>query len=138
VCDTEPEEFKRKISISLAVAPLEWEGYKINLIDTPGYADFIGEVEAALTVADLAIFVVSAVDGVEVQTEALWRRCDELHVPRMVFVNKEDKESAESHRVRDELRATFGSGFAPLELPLGEEAALHGVADVLSEQAFEY
>jgi len=69
VCDTEPEELKRKISISLAVAPLEWEGYKINLIDTPGYADFIGEVEAALTVADLAVFVVSAVDGVEVQTD---------------------------------------------------------------------
>jgi elongation factor G len=138
VCDTEPEELKRRISISLAVAPLEWEGYKINLIDTPGYADFIGEVEAALTVADLAVFVLSAVDGIEVQTEALWRRCEELRIPRLVFVNKEDKERADFHRVLDQLKSTFGSGFAPLELPLGEEAALHGVADVLSEQAFEY
>jgi elongation factor G len=138
LCDTEPEELKRKISISLAVAPLEWEGYKINLIDTPGYADFIGEVEAALSVADLAVFVVSAVDGVEVQTEALWRRCDELRMPRLVFVNKEDKERADFHHVLEELKAKFGTGFAPLELPLGEEAALHGVADVLSEQAFEY
>ena len=98
----------------------------------------MSEVEAALSVADLAVFVVSAVDGVEVQTEVIWRRCAELGVPRMVFINKEDKERADFHRVLDQLRATFGSGFAPLELPIGEEAAFHGVADVLSDQAFEY
>ncbi|HEX6786345.1 MAG TPA: elongation factor G [Acidimicrobiales bacterium] len=138
VSDTEPEEIKRKISLSLALAPIEWDGYKINLIDTPGYADFMGEVEAALAVADLAVFVVSAVDGVEVQTEAIWNRCTQLGVPRMVFVNKEDKERADFHRVLDELRANLGSGFAPLELPLGEEGSFHGVADVLSDQAFEY
>jgi elongation factor G len=138
VSDTEPEEIKRKISLSLALAPIEWDGYKINLIDTPGYADFMGEVEAALAVADLAVFVVSAVDGVEVRTEAIWHRCAQLGVPRMVFVNKEDKERADFHRVLDQLRATLGSGFAPLELPLGEEASFHGVADVLSDQAFEY
>lgn len=138
VSDTEPEEIKRRISLSLAVAPIEWDGHKINLIDTPGYADFMGEVEAALAVADLAVFVVSAVDGVEVQTEAIWNRCAELGLPRMVFVNKEDKERADFHRVLDQLRATLGSGFAPLELPLGEEASFHGVADILSDQAFEY
>ena len=99
----------------------------------------MSEVEAALSVADLAVFVVSiAVDGVEVQTEVIWRRCAALGLPRMVFVNKEDKEQADFHRVLDQLRATFGSGFAPLELPIGEEAAFHGVADVLSDQAFEY
>jgi elongation factor G len=138
VSDTEPEEIKRRISLSLALAPIEWDGYKINLIDTPGYADFMGEVEAALAVADLAVFVVSAVDGVEVQTEAIWNRCAQLGVPRMVFVNKEDKERADFHRVFDQLRASLGSGFAPLELPLGEEASFHGVADILSDQAFEY
>jgi elongation factor G len=138
VSDTEPEEIKRRISLSLALAPIEWDSYKINLIDTPGYADFMGEVEAALAVADLAVFVVSAVDGVEVQTEAIWRRAAELGVPRMVFVNKEDKERADFHRVLDELRDALGSGFAPLELPIGEEAGFHGVADVLSDQAFEY
>jgi elongation factor G len=138
VSDTEPEEIKRKISLSLAVAPVEWEGNKINLLDTPGYADFMSEVEAALSVADLAVFVVSAVDGVEVQTEVIWRRCAALGLPRMVFINKEDKERADFHRVLDQLRATFGSGFAPLELPIGEEASFHGVADVLSDQAFEY
>jgi elongation factor G len=143
VCDTEPEEHKRGISMSLAVAPFEWtasdgEQYKINLIDTPGYADFVGEVEAALRVADLAIVVVSAVEGVEVQTEYAWRRCSDLGVPRMFFVTKEDKERADFHRVLEQLKASFGSGIAPLELPLGEQATLHGVADVLSEEAFEY
>lgn len=138
VCDTEAEEHKRHISLSLALAPFEWNGYKINIIDTPGYADFFGEIEAALRVADLAIVVVSAVDGVEVQTEAVWRRCRELGVPTMIFVNKEDKERADFHRVLDQLKAKFGPGITPLELPIGEEAAFHGVADVLSEQAFDY
>jgi elongation factor G len=138
VSDIEPEEIKRRISLSLAVAPVEWEGCKINLLDTPGYADFMGEVEAALSVADLAVFVVSAVDGIEVQTEVIWQRCTELGMPRMVFVNKEDKERADFHRVLEQLRSTFGSGFAPLELPIGEESAFHGVADVLSDTAFEY
>jgi elongation factor G len=138
VSDTEPEEQKRRISLSLAVIPVEWEGHKINVLDTPGYADFMGEVEAALSVADFAVFVVSAVDGVEVQTEAIWKRCIVLGVPRMVFINKEDKERADYRRVLEELRARFGSGFALLELPLGEESSFHGVADVLSDQAFEY
>jgi len=143
VCDTEPEEHKRHLSLSLAVAPLAWtagdgQDYKINLIDTPGYADFMSDVDAALRVVDLAVFVVSAVEGVEVQTEAIWRRCAALGLPRMVFINKEDKERADFHRVLDQLRANLGSGFAPLELPIGEEAAFHGVADVLSDQAFEY
>jgi elongation factor G len=143
VLDTEPEEQKRAMSLSLALAPFTWtasdgETYHVNLIDTPGYADMVGEVEAALAVADLALFVVSAVDGVQVGTEVLWRRCSELGVPRMVFVSKEDKDRANFSAVFDQLGATFGSGFITLELPLGEQSSLHGVADVLSEQAFEY
>ena len=141
-CDTEPESVKRKISLSLAVAPIDWtdagQTYRVNLIDTPGYADFIAETEAAMSVADLAVMVVSAVDGVEAQTELLWRRCHELGLPRMVFVNKEDKDRADFHRVLEQLRSTFGPGFAPLELPLGEERSFHGVADLLSDQALEY
>ena len=148
VCDTEPEEIKRKMSLSLAVAPMEWQTtdpatgesatYKINLIDTPGYADFAGEVNAALAVADLAVLVVSAVDGVEVGTEAMWRRCAALGIPRLVFVNKEDKPRADFHSTLEQLRSTFGSGFVPLELPLGEEEKLHGVADVLTDEGLEY
>jgi len=143
VCDHEPEEVKRQMSLSLAVAPIEWtagdgELYAINLIDTPGYADFAGELDAALSVADLAVVVVSAVDGVEVGTEAAWARCAARGVPRLVFVNKEDKPHADFHGVLDQLRATFGAGFVALELPLGEEQELHGVADVLTDEGIEY
>jgi elongation factor G len=143
VCDTEPEELKRTMSLSLAVAPFEWkasdgETYKVNLIDTPGYADFVGDVDAALSVADLAVVVVSAVDGVEVGTESAWAKCVAAGIPRMVFVNKEDKPRADFHRTLDQLRSYFGNGFVPLELPLGEEEALHGIADVLTDQGFEY
>ena len=141
--DIEPESQKRKMSLSLALAPFEWkatdgETYKVNLIDTPGYLDFEGEVDAALSVADLALFVVSAVEGIESQTEMIWRKVAALGTPRMVFVNKEDKDRADFHGVLDQLRAAFGSGIAPLELPLGEAGSLHGVADVLSEEAFDY
>lgn len=143
VGDTEPEEVKRKMSLSLALAPFDWKAtdgqtYKINLIDTPGYADFAGELDAALSVADLAVVVVSAVDGIEVGTESAWHRCAQEGLPRFVFVNKEDKQHADFHAVLDGLRDAFGSGFVPLELPLGEEQDLHGVADVLSDQGFEY
>ncbi len=141
--DTEPEAVKRKISLSLGVAPFDWTAsdgntYRINLLDTPGYADFEGEVDAAMSVADLAVFVVSAVDGVQVSTELLWRKAARRRLPRMVFVNKEDKDRADFHSVLAQLTATFGAGFVPLELPIGEAGTLHGIADVLSEQAFEY
>ena len=141
--DTEPEAVKRKISLSLGLAPFDWTAsdgatYRVNLIDTPGYADFEGEVDAAMSVADLAVFVVSAVDGVEVSTELLWRKAEQRGLPRMVFVNKEDKDRADFHAVLAQLTAAFGSGFAPLELPIGEAGSLHGIADVLSEQALEY
>jgi elongation factor G len=143
VCDTEAEEIARGMSISLALAPFPWtasdgQTYKINLIDTPGYPDFVADLDAALSVADLAVVVVSAVDGVEVGAELAWRRCAALGVPRLVFVTREDKHRADFHRVLDQLRATFGQACTPLELPLGEEDSLHGVADVLTEQAFEY
>ena len=120
------------------MAPFEWKGHKINLIDTPGYADFIGDVHAALRVADLAVFVVSAVEGVEVQAEAIWRLAAELDIPRMVFINKLDRERADFERTLDQLRDRFGAGVAPLELPIGEEAEFRGVADLLTDTAWFY
>ncbi len=138
VCDHEPEEAARGMSLSLALAPVEFEGHKINLLDTPGLADFVGDVDAALRVADLAVFVVSALDGVEVQTRTVWRMAAELRLPRMVFVNKLDRERADFERALGELRAAFGSGIAPLELPIGEAAAFHGVADLLTDTAYFY
>jgi elongation factor G len=143
VLDTDPESVKAKISMSLAVAPFEWtatdgNAYKVNVLDTPGGIDFAAEVDAAMAVADLAVFVVSAVEGVEPQTEMLWRRAAAMQLPRMIFVSKEDKDRADFHRVLQQLRDSFGAGIAPLELPLGEAETLHGVVDVLSEEALDY
>jgi elongation factor G len=138
VCDFEPEELKRQISVSLALAPFLFEDCKINVIDTPGYADFVAEVEAGLSVADLAVLVVSAVEGVEVQTEETWRLAAELGLPRLVFVNKLDRERADFERTLDQLRERFGSGIAPLELPIGSEADFNGVADLLTDTAITY
>jgi len=143
VCDTEPEEIKRGISLSPAIAPFTWTApdgreYLINLIDTPGYADFAAGVDAALSVADLALFVVSAVDGVEVGTEIVWKQCEELGLPRMIVLTKEDKPRADFHRVLAQLREKFGSAVVPVELPIGEEEAFHGVADLLTEEGYVY
>jgi elongation factor G len=137
-CDHEPEEHARGMSLSLALAPFEWRDHKINLIDCPGEADVAGALHAALSVADLAVVVVSAVEGVEAQTEAAWSLCHELGVPRLVFINKLDRERADFDRTLADLRARFGDGFAVLELPIGREADLHGIVDVLAETADLY
>src|SRR6202047_2184238 len=136
--DFDPEEVKRTISLSVSLAPFEWEDHKINLLDCPGYADFASDTIAALRVADLAVFVVSAVEGVEVQTEMMWKVAAELGLPRMVFINKLDRERASFERTLDQLQRTFGAGIAPLELPIGEEADFRGVADLLSDTAITY
>ena len=137
-CDFDPEEQERMQSLGLALAPFEWAGHKVNVLDTPGYADFVGHVHAALRVADLAVFVVSAVEGVEVQTEAAWRIAADLGLPRMIFINKLDKERADFNRTLDELQEKFGTGVAPLELPIGHEASFHGIADLLTDRAYLY
>ncbi len=138
VCDFDPEEHKRQISVSLALAPVDIEGHKINLLDAPGYADFIGDVAAALAATDLALFVVSAVEGVEVQTEIAWRMAEERGMPRAIFVNKLDKERASFSRTLDQLKERFGAGVAPLQLPIGEEGALSGVVELLNDAGFTY
>ncbi|MHB8682111.1 MAG: elongation factor G [Acidimicrobiales bacterium] len=138
VSDFEPEEHKRHLSLSMALAPVTVGDVKINVIDTPGYADFFGEVRAALSVADLAVVVVSAVEGVEAQTEAAWKLAAELGLPRLIFVNKLDRERASFDRTLAQLRDTFGAGVAPLELPVGEEAGFRGIADLLTDTAILY
>ena len=138
VTDSDPEEHDRQMSITMAMAPLEWRGHKINLIDTPGYADFAGDVHAALRVTDLAVFVVSAVDGVEVQTEYAWRIAEELGTPRMIFINKLDKERASFEKTLRELKERFGSGIAPIELPIGKEENFHGIIGLFRDKAYIY
>ena len=136
--DFEPEEIARQSSVSLALAPFEWSGYRINVIDTPGLSDFVGEVRAALRAADLALFVVSGVDGVEVQTEAIWRMAEEEGISRAVFVNKLDRERASFSRTLEQLKEVFGTGIAPLQVPIGSEAELSGVANLVGGRAFTY
>jgi len=138
VCDFEPEEIKKGLSVSLALAPVEWHGHKINLIDVPGYADFIGEAQAALRVVDLAVFVLSAVEGVQVQHQILWSMARKLNVPRVVFINKLDRERASFSRTLADLSEKLGSGFAPVDLPIGEEHDFAGVVDVPSRKAYRY
>jgi elongation factor G len=137
-CDFDPEEVKRHISLSVALAPFTWHDHKINLLDCPGYADFATDAVAALRVADLAVFVVSAVEGVEVQTEIMWKEAARLGLPRLIFVNKLDRERASFQRTLEQLQSAFGAGIAPLELPIGEETAFRGVADLLSDTAITY
>lgn len=138
VMDCDPEEHERGTTITMALAPFEWQGHKINLIDTPGYADYAGEIHAALRVTDLAIFVVDGVDGVEVQTEYAWRLAEELSVPRMIFVNKLDKERSSFTKTVAQLRDRFGAGIAPVEIPVGREMDFRGVADLFRDKAYVY
>jgi len=138
VLDYEPEEIDRAISLGLAVATLNWNDHRINIIDTPGSSDFSGDARAALRAADLALFVVSGVDGVEVQTEQLWKVADEEGIPRAVVVTKLDRDRSSFARTLDQLRESFGKAIAPIQVPIGAEEGLIGLVRVASERAYEY
>jgi len=138
ILDYEPEEVERKISLSLAVATVDWNGYQINILDAPGYADFSGDARAALRAADLALFVVSAVDGVEVSTELMWRVAAEEGIPRALVMTKLDRERASFSRTLDQMKEVFGKRVAPVQVPIGEEHALEGLVRVVSERAYRY
>ena len=135
VCDYDEEEIKRRISLSTAVAPYEWEGCKINILDTPGYADFVGEVVAAVRVADGAIILLDAAAGVEVGTELVWGFADERKLPRLVFINKMDRENADFRRALEDLKQKLEANFIPLQLPIGKESDFRGVVDLVTMKA---
>ena len=138
VMDHDPEERELGQSISLAVASLDWNGHRINLIDTPGYADFRGEAMLGLAAADLAVFVIDGVAGVQSQDVVLWRLAASMGMPRLLFINKLDRERSSFDRTLAQVRETFGSHVDPTELPIGAESSFHGVADLLTHQAFVY
>jgi len=133
--DYDPDEIKRKISISLSLLPCEWKDTKINLIDTPGYADFVGEVKAGLRVADGAIIVVCAASGMEVGTEQVWRYTEEGAIPRLIFINKMDRDNADFYRTVEQVQNKFGRHCIPIQLPIGSQATFEGVVDLLSLKA---
>jgi elongation factor G len=138
VSDHDPDEQRRGISVSLSVAPVEWKGTKVNVLDAPGTADFVGDLRSAIRAADAVIVVVSAVDGVEVQTEYAWELAVEEGLPRAIFVNKLDRERADFQQTLDQLVASFGNQVAPFELPIGQEQEFAGIADLLHEKADRY
>ncbi|MBI5878363.1 MAG: elongation factor G [Chloroflexi bacterium] len=134
--DFDAEEIRRRISINTSVLPLTWRDVQINVLDTPGYVDFAGEVKGALRVADAAVFVVDAVAGPEVGTELAWGYADELALPRILFVNKMDRENSSLQRTVDQMRATFEGGrLVPLQLPIGSETNFKGVVDIARMKA---
>ena len=134
--DYDLDEVKRKISINLSVLSCQWKGTKINLIDTPGYSDFVGEVKAAMRVSEGAIIVICAASGVEVGSEQGWSYCDEVNLPRFVLVNKIDRENADFYRTLDELQSKFGSKCVPLQLPIGSQSSFQGIIDLLTMKGY--
>lgn len=136
--DHEPEEIEREISLGLSVGTVDWNGTRVNIIDTPGSSDFMGDARSALRAVDLALFCVSAVDGVEVQTEQLWRAAGEEGIPRVVVITKLDRERASYERTLEQLRSSFGKAIAPIQVPIGQEQDLRGLVRVASERAYEY
>ena len=134
--DFDPDEIKRHMSVSLALAPLEWHDNKINIIDTPGYSDFFGEVAEAGRVVDGGIVVVDAVAGVQVGTDSVWKKLDELETPRLVFVNRMERENADFERVLDQLRERYGKRVVPLTIPVGSEHSFGGVVELIGRRVF--
>jgi elongation factor G len=138
VTDFDPDEIERKISLQAALAYGEWKKVKINLIDAPGYAVFVGEAMAALRVADAALIVVDAMHGVEVQTEKAWALADELGLPRAFVINRLDRERASFERALSSIEKAFGRAAVPIAVPMGEEKAFVGIIDLIQEKAYTY
>ncbi|MBV9324857.1 MAG: elongation factor G [Chloroflexi bacterium] len=132
--DFDPDELRRQMSVSLSVAPLEWQGHKVNLLDTPGYADFYGEVAEAARVSDGALILIDGVAGPQVGTDAVWKRT--AHLPRLIVVNKLDRENADYRTTLDSLRERYGKSVVPLTFPIGKADGLSGVIDLLEGKAY--
>jgi elongation factor G len=135
VSDFDPDETKKGISVLLSIVPVEVEGVKINFLDTPGYLEFVGEVIAGLAAADAALFVVPANAGVEVGFQNLWEMAEAMGIPRLILVNKMDRENADFGRVLRELNDEYGQTIVPIQLPIGAEASFSGLVDVLNGKA---
>ena len=134
--DWDPDEQKRKISTNTSVLPLEWKGHKINLLDAPGYADFVGEMKSGASVADAAVIVVCAASGVEVGTELVWRYADEVDLPRLILMNKMDRENADFFRSLEQVQGTFGKRCVAFQLPIGAVSTFKGIVDLIAQKAY--
>lgn len=136
VADFEEEEIRRGLSLSTAVIPVEYKDVKLNLLDTPGYTDFVGEVISALRVADGAVVVVDSVAGAEVGTEIAWSYCDTFHLPRFVVINKMNRDNANFRKALDSVHEITETRLIPVQIPWGEKADFKGVIDLLTMKAY--
>lgn len=136
VSDFDPDEIRRKISLSTALLPIEWDNHKINLLDVPGYPDFIGELYSALRVADAVILVAPAQADIEVGFENAWELCEERRLPRFIFINKMERDGADYEGLLNTLRTTYGNRVVPLQIPIGTQTQFSGVIDVLHQKAY--
>jgi elongation factor G len=134
VSDFDEEEIRRHISLTTALLPIEWQNHKINVLDTPGFTDFAGEVKGAVRVVEAGLILVDSVAGVEVGTELSWAYCNERHLPRCILISKMDRENANFARAVDTLHE-LGGNFVPLQLPIGSQASFEGVIDLIAMKA---
>jgi elongation factor G len=134
--DYDENEVKRQISINLSILPCQWQDIKINLLDTPGYADFVGEVKAGMRVAEGAVIMVCATSGVEVGTEQSWGYCEQDSLPRLIFINKMDRENADFNKTVGQVQTKFGPRCLPAQLPIGAQDKFEGIVDLLTMKAY--
>lgn len=134
--DYDPDEVKRGISINLALVPCEWKEHKVNVIDTPGYADFVGEVKGGVRAADTALIVVDASAGVQVGTEQAWNHAAEDGLPRAFVINRMDRENADFAAAVQAIRSTFGKSCVPVQIPIGSQDSFEGVVDLVEMRAY--
>jgi elongation factor G len=139
VSDYLPEEVKHKVSISTSLIPIEWQGVKINVLDTPGYLDFFGEVKSAMRVVECGILVLCGVAGLEVQAEITLNVMTQQKLPRVIFINKLDRKNANFAKVLEQLKDAYPHArFVPLQLPIGQEENFHGVIDIIENKEYDY
>ncbi|MGD8623120.1 MAG: elongation factor G [Anaerolineae bacterium] len=136
VSDWDDEERRRQMSITATLIPCEWSDHKLNVIDTPGYMDFVGEVISSVHVADGAIVVLDSVSGVEVGTDQVWSHADDKNLPRLVFINKMERENVDFEAVVDQVRTKFDLVAVPIQLPIGQQENFSGVVDLLDMKAY--
>ncbi len=134
--DFDPDEIKRKISINLSILPCPWKDAKINILDTPGYSDFVGEVMAGIRVSEGAVVVVCAASGVQVGTEQVWSYTEEAKLPRLIFINKMDRDNADFYRTLKDVQAKLSSKCVPVQLPIGAQNSLSGFVNLLTKKAY--
>jgi elongation factor G len=134
--DYDPLEVERHMGINLSLLPIEWQGVKLNLIDTPGYTDFAGEVRSGLRVTEGAILVICAASGVEVGTERVWNEAEKANLPRLIFINKMDRDNANFFSTLEGIQANLSPRCLPLQLPIGSQKDFQGIIDLVTMKAY--